>query len=156
MPAGSDPVPPLPARFRPLGVALASVGFGVVLLVTVVVVWLNLPARSQEGFTIPQRATVALLLLGAAVVAHAMCRSRVDATEEGLTLVNGYRTRHLAWAEVVRVTLRPGNPWAMLDLADGTTVAAMGIQGSDGARARRQARELRALVAAHAAEDPRP
>ena len=33
-----------------------------------------------------------------------------------------------------------------LDIADGTTVPAMGIQGSDGARARAQVRQLRALV----------
>jgi hypothetical protein len=34
----------------------------------------------------------------------------------------------------------------VLDLSDGTTVAAMGIQGSDGPRAARQVREVRTLV----------
>jgi hypothetical protein len=52
------------------------------------------------------------------------------------------------------VTLRPGNPWALLDLNDGTTRSAMGIQGSDGNRARRQVRQLRALVEAHSASEP--
>ena len=28
--------------------------------------------------------------------------------------------------------LPPGAPWATLDLADGTTISAMAIQGSDG------------------------
>ena len=36
-----------------------------------------------------------------------------------------------------------------LDLSDGTTLSMIGIQGSDGARARRAVRELRALVASH-------
>jgi hypothetical protein len=44
------------------------------------------------------------------------------------------------------VTLRAGAPWAELDLSDGTTVAAMGIQGSDGTRAERQVQQLRELV----------
>jgi hypothetical protein len=154
MPAASEGAPALPARFRPLGVGLVSVAFGTVLLVTVVVVWLNLPERTQEGFTIPQRATVALMLLMAAVVAHAMSRCRVDADGDGLTVVNGYRTHRFSWEQVVSVSLRPGSPWAVLDLSDGTTCAAMGIQGSDGNRARRQARQLRALVEAHAAPEP--
>ena len=42
--------------------------------------------------------------------------------------------------------LPPGAPWVTLDLADGTTVAAMGIQGSDGDRAKRAVRELRAIA----------
>ncbi len=146
--------PDLPARFWPLGVRVASVAFGTVLVVTVVAVWLTLPPRVQDGFTFLQRLTVALMMLGAAVMAHAISRSRVDATQDGLTVVNGYRTRRLAWGQVVGVTLRPGNPWAYLDLSDGTTIAAMGIQGSDGGRALRQARALRALVAARAGTEP--
>jgi hypothetical protein len=34
----------------------------------------------------------------------------------------------------------------VLDLADGTTASAMGIQGSDGDRARLAVRQLRALI----------
>jgi hypothetical protein len=64
-------------------------------------------------------------------------------------VVNGFRSRRYDWSEVVRVSLRQGSPWATLDLSDGTSVAAMGIQGSDGTRAIRQVRELRALVDAH-------
>jgi hypothetical protein len=40
----------------------------------------------------------------------------------------------------------PGAPWVTLDLADGTAVPAMGIQASDGGRARLALRELRALI----------
>jgi hypothetical protein len=40
------------------------------------------------------------------------------------------------------------------DLADGTTLSALGVQGSDGARAQRQVRALRALIAQHDAREP--
>ncbi len=89
------------------------------------------------------------------MIGHALARCRVDADEGGLTVVNGYRSHRLDWNQVVAVTLRPGNPWAVLDLSDGTTRSALGIQGSDGARAQRQVRQLRALVDAHAASEPR-
>jgi hypothetical protein len=154
MPAGSDPAPALPARFRPFGVRIASVAFGAALLVIVVAVWLALPESAQDSFTVSQRGTVAFMLFCAGVVAHAMSRCRVDADESGLTVVNGYRTRHYGWDEVVGVTMRPGDPWAVLDLASGLGRSAMGIQGSDGARARRQVRELRALIDAHATQQP--
>jgi hypothetical protein len=88
-------------------------------------------------------------------VGHALARCRVDADDEGLTVVNGYRTHRLAWQQVISVTLRPGSPWAVLDLSDGTTRSAMGIQGSDGRLAVLQTRQLKALVAAHAATEPR-
>jgi hypothetical protein len=63
-------------------------------------------------------------------------------------VVNGYRRHELAWPQVVGVHLPPGAPWVTLDIADGTTVSAMGIQGSDGDRARRAVRDLRRLVEA--------
>jgi hypothetical protein len=71
----------------------------------------------------------------------------VVARREGLLVVNGFRSRELEWAEVIAVHLPPGAPWVVFDLADGTTASAMGIQGSDGARAQAAVRELRALIA---------
>ena len=163
MPAGSEPapgpgrpaLPTLPVTFRPMGVRVAAVVFGVILVATVVVVWLALPSRAQEGFNLAQKATVVAMVLAGFVVGHALARCRVEADEQGLSVVNGYRRHRLAWQQVVAVTLRPGSPWAVLDLTDGTTRSAMGIQGSDGARAIRHTRQLRALVEAHAAPEPR-
>ena len=42
--------------------------------------------------------------------------------------------------------LPPGAPWATLDLADGTTISAIGIQGSDGGPGPHGVRQLRALI----------
>ena len=158
MPAGSEsspePEPGLPARFRPFGVRVAGWLFGGALLLVGMVVWFTLPQEVRDAFTLPQRITLIGMFLTGVVMGHALGRCRVDADERGLRVVNGYRTRELAWPEVVAVSLRPGNPWATLDLADGTTLAAMGIQGSDGQLARRQVRQLRALIEAHAGREP--
>ncbi len=159
MPAGSDQAgrsaPDLPVRLRPLGVRVTSILLAVVLVGTVVAVWYAMPPDVREQFTNFQKGTVIAMMLVALVIGHALSRCRVDADEDGLTVVNGYRTHQLDWNQVVAVTLRPGNPWAILDLSDGTTRSAMGIQGSDGNRARRQVQQLRALVEAHTGSEPR-
>ena len=78
---------------------------------------------------------------------YGLIRSRVEAHADRLVVVNGYRRREYAWAQIVAVNLPPGAPWVTLDLADGETAAVMGIQGSDGARAAEAVRELRRIVA---------
>jgi hypothetical protein len=40
----------------------------------------------------------------------------------------------------------PGAPWPTADIADGSTVSMLGIQGSDGLRARTALAEIRALL----------
>ncbi len=156
MPAASEPVSPpaLPVRFRPFGVRMAGWLFGGALFVVGVAVWLALPPEAQDSFTPLQRVTVIAMFLGAVVIGHALGRCRVDAGEHGIRVVNGYRTHELSWPQVVAVSLRPGNPWATLDLADGTSLSVMGIQGSDGQRARRHVAQLRALIEAHAGREP--
>jgi len=148
MPAGSDPgaAPALPRTFRPLGVRMAIYVAGVLLLVITAVTWFSFPADIRALFTIGQRATVIGLGMMFYAAGWALARSRVVATTEGLTVVNGFRSRRFAWNQVLAVRLRPGAPWAELDLSDGTSVSAMGVQGSDGDRARKQVREIRALV----------
>ena len=149
MPADSDPElgRGLPLTFRPLGVRIAINAAGGLLLVVALGMWFALPANVRDQFSVAQIVTI--LGLGAMMYAcgYALARSRVVARTEGLTVVNGYKTRRFEWNEVLAVQLRSGSPWAMLDLSDGTSVAAMGIQGSDGPRAVQQVREVRALVA---------
>jgi hypothetical protein len=145
MPAGSDPG--LPRTFRPFGVRVAIYTAGLLLLVVVIGLWFALPPEVRAQFTAFQLLTIAALGLLLYACGFALARSRLVARDDGLVVVNGYRTRRFAWNEVLAVTLRAGSPWAELDLSDGTTVAAMGIQGSDGPRAVQQVREVRALVA---------
>ncbi len=146
MPAASEP-PPLPHTWRPLGPRIAAAVFSVVLVGAFVGLWLSFGENTKQAITVLQRFTVgAFVLLGVALL-FGLARSRVTATTAGLEIVNGYRRRTFEWAEVVAIRMPPGAPWPTLDLADGTAVSAMGIQGSDGASARTAVLQLRVLIA---------
>ena len=153
MPAGSD-AGDLPVRFRPLGVRIAATALAQVLLLLTTAIWVTFPAEVRASFTWLQRATLLLIAGLVLAIGFALARCRVDADDEGVTVVNGYRTHRYDWSQVVAVTLRSGNPWAVLDLSDGTSQPAMGIQGSDGTRAQAQVRRLRALLEARAGTEP--
>jgi len=148
MPAASEPSPVrLPHTFRPVGVRIAVYVLGALIFGTAAVIWFAFPDATREQFTTFQRLTVLGFGVAAAAGGHAMARSRVVATEERVTVVNGYKARRYHWNQVLAVSLPRGAPWAELDLSDGTSSAAMGIQGSDGARATVQVKQLRALIA---------
>ena len=148
MPAASErgPLPALPHTWRPFGVRMAGTVLGAGLLIVCALAWVGFDEETQARFTTFQRITILAFGLLAFSVWFALVRSRVVAEPDRLVVVNGYRRREYAWAQVVAVHLPPGAPWVTIDLADGSTVAAMGIQGSDGNRAKQAVRELRATV----------
>lgn len=74
---------------------------------------------------------------------------RADPDPEGIRVVNYVRARRLSWAEIVTVRFAPGDPWVHLDLADGSVLAVMAIQRSDGEHAMAEARRLVSLIAEH-------
>ncbi|HSE10536.1 MAG TPA: PH domain-containing protein [Nocardioidaceae bacterium] len=149
MPAASDPQQAGPVTFRPFGVRIAALVLGLLLLAVFAGVWLAFPQTVRDQFTTFQRVTVLAFGVAAAVAIYALARSRVEARADGLLVVNGYRSHLYPWDEVAGVTLRAGGPWAILELADGSTAPAMGIQGSDGARAVAQVKQLREVVGTH-------
>lgn len=148
MPAGSESPAPvaLPHTWRPFGVRLAGAVLGGGLVLVCVLAWLGFDEETQAKFTMFERGTLVFFGLLAFALWFALVRSRVVAEEGRLVVVNGYRRREFDYAQLVAVHLSPGAPWVTLDIADGTTVAAMGIQGSDGDRARRAVRELRSVI----------
>ncbi|MFF8772043.1 PH domain-containing protein [Kitasatospora sp. NPDC015120] len=116
------------------------------LVVLFAVLAFALPANWQLNDRIMMAASGVLF----AGVGLMLARPRVSADAEGVTVVNFVRSRRLAWAEVIGVNFRQGDPWATLDLADGTSLAAVGIQSGVGkAQAIADARALRDLVARH-------
>jgi len=136
----------LPHTWRPFGVRVAGTIFGAGLLAVCVMTWVGFDDATRAKFTMFQRGTLIFFGVLAFVVWFALMRSRVVAEASRLVVVNGYRRREYAWPQVVAVRLPPGAPWVTLDLADGTSAAAMGIQGSDGGRAKKAVRELRAVA----------
>ena len=153
MPAGSDPTPPvsLPHTWRPLGVRIAAVGLFGTLGLAIAFAWASFDAETRAAFTAFQIGTLIALGLLSLSLGYALARSRVVAEADRLVVVNGYRRREFEYAEVIDAHLPPGAPWVTLDLADGTAVSAMGIQGSDGARAQNALRELRVVLDASSA-----
>ncbi|MCT4357455.1 PH domain-containing protein [Streptomyces sp. Je 1-79] len=136
------PTPALPVTFRPGRTRAVLLTVGTVMFVVITAVALMLEKlgpgeRASFVFT-------AALFLGILVL---LSRPKVVADDDGVTVVNITRTRRLAWAEILRVNLRPGDAWVFLDLSDGTSLPALGIQpGIAREQAIRDARALRALA----------
>jgi hypothetical protein len=114
-----------------------------------VVLTLAVLLPSGGGLPFPLADRIGIVLVGAAVAGVLVRQGlvRLTADERGLYVVNLFRRRRLEWDEVVSVSFRRGDPWLMLDLADGETLAVMGIQSADGPSARAAAVEVAALVA---------
>lgn len=143
----------LPHTWRPYGARIAGVIAGALLLVLVVGVWIAFSDDQRARFSLLQRGSLVGIGVLGFLAWYALMRSRVSADQDGVTVVNGYRHRTFEWSQVVAVNLRRGAPWAGMDLSDGTSIAVMGIQGSDGQRAVRAVRQLRRVVAEHSRTD---
>jgi hypothetical protein len=136
----------LPHTWRPFGARIAGTVCGLLVVVLVVAAWIGLGAKIRAQFTALQLGTLGFLGLLALLVWFALMRSRVTATDSGLTVVNGYRRRVFEWPQVLDVSLGRGAPWATADLSDGTTLSLLAVQGSDGQRAIAAVRDLRVLI----------
>jgi hypothetical protein len=147
MPVGSE-APSLPRTWRPVGPRVVGITVIAGLAAVCVASWLSFDDQTRAEFTWFQRGTLIFFGLLILVLMYALLRSRAVAYADRLLVVNGYKAREFAWAQIVSVNFPAGAPWVTLDLADGNVVSVMGIQASDGLRARRAVGELRTLVAA--------
>ncbi|MGY5764557.1 PH domain-containing protein [Brachybacterium sp. DNPG3] len=126
---------------RPLMVRLVGYPTGLIMLGGTSWWALKIPGFSLGGRT-------ALILLGVLglLICHLEARVRLVAREHTLEVRNHLSSRTLEWAEIVDVGYPMGDPWAHLDLADGTTLATMAISTADGRRAVAAAHRLRRLI----------
>ncbi|MEV7888203.1 PH domain-containing protein [Streptomyces sp. NPDC002817] len=135
-------VPTLPVTFRPGRTRAVLLTAAVALFVVITAIALLLE-KLGPGERLSFIFTAALL----AGVLALLARVKVVADESGVTVVNIAGRRHLDWAEIVQVNLRPGDPWVFLNLTDGTSLPALGIQpGIAKQQAIADARALRSLV----------
>jgi hypothetical protein len=135
-------LPALPVTFRPgrTRAVLLTAGIAIFVVITTVAMLLE---QLTPGEKLSFVFTGALLFAVLAVLA----RVKVVADESGVTVVNIVSRRRLAWAEILKVNLRPGDPWVFIDLSDGTSLPVLGIQpGIAKERAIADARTLRALA----------
>jgi hypothetical protein len=141
-----EALPDLPVTFRPTRTRLAVFGVSSVLIATLVAVAVILPDSGPTAWSVTQRALFAALGPVVSAGLSLLARPKLVATEQGVTVVNTVRSYKLEWAQIVRVNLRPGDPWVLLDLDSGEVLPALGIQASGGRAARKAAGTLRALV----------
>jgi hypothetical protein len=127
---------------------VVGVAVTLALVAVVAVGWLSFDAETRSRFTWFQRGTLIFFGLLYLSLMFALIRSRAVAYADRLVVVNGYRRHEYEWPFIVAARLPPGAPWVTLDLADGETASVLGIQASDGQRARTALRELKSLVAA--------
>jgi hypothetical protein len=139
----------LPVTFRPLLTRVVLLTMGTLLLGVLSTLAVVMPYEGASPWSTGDRVTLVVVGVLALALLALLSRPKAVADADGLTVVNLTVKRRLAWAEVLAVRLRQGDAWVHLDLADGTTLAVMGIQPGI---ARRQAigdaRRLRALVEA--------
>jgi hypothetical protein len=138
------PLPDLPVTFRPGHTRAILLTAGVAIFLTITAIALLLE-QLGPGERLSFVLTGALIF---AVLAQ-LARVKVVADESGVTVVNIASKRRLEWAEILQVNLRPGDPWVFLNLSDGTSLPALGIQpGLAKQRAIADATALRALAEA--------
>lgn len=142
--------PSLPVTFRPgrTRAVLLTAGVAIFVVISAVALLLEQLGPGER---------LSFIITGALVfwVLALLARVKVVADESGVTVVNIASRRRLDWAEILQVNLRPGDPWVFLNLSDGTSLPALGIQpGIAKERAIADARTLRTLVEARAIRDP--
>ncbi|GAA3862571.1 PH domain-containing protein [Streptomyces lacrimifluminis] len=150
VPPALPALPALPVTFRPgrTRAVLATAGVAIFVVITTIALLLEtLSPGERLSFVLTGALLSSVLLL--------LSRPKVVADESGVTVVNIASRRRLDWAEILRVNLRPGDPWVFLDLSDGTSLPVLGIQpGVAKQRAIEDARTLRALTEARSAGAP--
>jgi Bacterial PH domain len=128
--------------WRPRRARIVPYVLATVVVLSMIVLAVVMPAPWALG----DRIGLVAIGLAVAGILHMLARSRVTAEDDGVTVVNGLRTHEYEWAELLGISMAEGAPWPTLDLADGSTIAVMGIQSSDGERANRALAELAALI----------
>lgn len=138
--------PALPHTWRPRRARIFCYAVAALLMLVLTVVAIILPDDGARPWGLTSRLGVVAVGIPMAAFLHRHANVRITATEGGLEVVNLFRRHRLQWGEVLAVRLHRGDPWVYLDLSDGETIAAMGIQNSDGDAAPAAARELARLV----------
>jgi PH (Pleckstrin Homology) domain-containing protein len=105
------------------------------------------PSGGAGGWSVGSRLALCVVALAVAYFLHRLAAVRVVADDAGVSVINIVHRRRLEWPEVVGVRLLRDDPWMMLDLSDGSAMAAMGVQKADGAHAQEQAEQFARMVA---------
>ncbi|MFA1547551.1 PH domain-containing protein [Actinomadura chokoriensis] len=134
--------PALPTVWRPRTTRIVAYTMAGVIVFGMIVLAVVVP----EQYKLVDRVLMVGFGVFIAWILHMLARCRVAADEAGVTVVNAFNTRRFEWPQILDVAMNVGDPWPTLDLADGTSIGAMGINGAEKTRAARQLGELQALL----------
>lgn len=143
-------LPALPHTWRPRKTRIYCYAIAAGLVAVMAFIAVILPDDGARAWNLTSRIALFLVSIPMAAFLHRHADVRIIATDAGLEVVNLFKRHRLEWGEVLSVRLQRGDPWAYLDLSNGETIAAMGIQNSDGDAAPAAARELATLVRSRA------
>jgi hypothetical protein len=136
----------LPVVWRPRTTRVVGYGLAGAIVLGMIALAFVLP----PSWGVADRIGMVCFGLLVAWILHRLARCRVVADDGGLTVVNAIGVQRYEWAQVLRATMGVGDPWPRLDLADGESVSAMGINGAERELAARQLAELRSLLSERA------
>jgi hypothetical protein len=128
-------------------------GCAVALFVVLVGIAVLLPSGGSNPWGPGSRIAVVVFAVACAWFLHRLGAVRLETDADGVTVVNVLTRRRLEWAEVVGVRLSRDDAWLMLDVSDGSSLAAMGVQRSEGELAQRQAQTFARMVTEHSRTD---
>lgn len=136
------------APFRPRLARVVTLVIGALIAVSTIALIVVLP-QFYDRNVVPDLTAIGLVGLFGVWFCWRQATVVAVPDEQGLFVRNLIYSRRLEWAQIVLVRFGEGRPWAQLDLADGDSLAVMGIQRADGDLATREAARLAALVQAH-------
>lgn len=131
---------------RPRRARVVVYGCAAALFVVLVGIAVFLPEGGEEPWGLGSRLSVVVFAGACVWFLHRLASVRIETDAEGVTVVNVLTRRRLEWAEVVGVRFSRDDAWLMLDVSDGSALAAMGVQRSEGERAQEQARTFARMV----------
>lgn len=130
--------------FRPGGSRIVAYGVSVLLVVLTAIIGVALP--SYVTFTAFELATLAAILITVLALLHAVGRSVVRVSDEGVEVVNGYSRRFVRWADIKGFAMNEGAPWPTMVYGDDERIILFAIQRSDGPYAKEAMAYLRGRV----------
>jgi hypothetical protein len=137
----------LSAVFRPRAARWVSGTLAALVALGTALLLILLPGTGLSGYGVLDRLGFVLLGIGIVWFCWRQATVRAVPSDSGLRVRNLATTRTVDWASIVSIRFGQGRPWVQLDLADGDTLAVMGIQRADGEYADAEARRLATLVA---------
>lgn len=105
---------PTPVVYRPRRLIVLGTVATLCLLGLTLFGWFALPVGLRAQFTLSQIVTLLIILFGLVAGIVIIASSNVRADAEGLRIRNGLGRHRIAWSQVHKFLLRPGDPWAIV------------------------------------------